>query len=138
MAARRNAGLWLAFTAVALGFLALAHAEVKNIEAGPPPPPLYYASFGVVQVNWTFALTAGTTVTGFEVTVRPLDHMEPFTVAPPSGKNPWFWVSRASLDFSSNVLCMHRVAPVPRQLSKYPQFCLRCDSRVLCALTPLS
>jgi hypothetical protein len=105
MAARRNAGFWLACTAVAVGFLSVVHAEVKNIAAGPPPPPLYYSSFGVVQVNWTFALTAGTTVTGFEVTVRPLDHTEPFTVAPPSGKNPWFWVS-----FSSHVLWMHLVA----------------------------
>lgn len=85
----RHTGLVLAALAAATSLLT-SEALVFNISLTTPRGALSYRAMGMLLVEWSATSSA---VQGFQVTVRPMDQLEPFDTAPPAGKNPWYWDS---------------------------------------------
>lgn len=87
-------------TLVAAASVRMSEAAVYNISLTTPRGALSYRAMGMLLVEWNASSSA---VQGFEVTVRPMDQLEPFDAMPPAGKNPWFWDS-ANVTASSYAL----------------------------------
>jgi hypothetical protein len=91
----RPVGLFLPAVAVLVSLVRSTSALPTAISVGPPPPPLMYFSYGVLQVNWT---CTSCTATGFRVDVKPLDQTDTFSYALTDDpkQNPWFYDNAAA------------------------------------------
>jgi len=89
--------------------VAVAAGQATSIVAGPPPAPLLYSSYGIVQVTWT---TSSSAATGWSITIKPFDHYEDFSLSIPAAdvlKSPWLWV-RTRVGFVLLYVCVCPVA----------------------------
>ena len=92
-------------------------AQITSVTIGAPPPPLAYASFGMLEVgfNYTDAGTPGALL-GFNVTAVPMDEREEFDAQlPMDGSSPWYW--DAGLPANATAPAPSLPAPISSQVT---------------------